>query len=53
MSFWENFTKVPENIQQNLEINAEKLEGKVVSNPTRESIDYEIKEQLIIEFYSR
>ena len=36
-----------------LEINAEKLEGKVVSNPTRESIDYEIKEQLIIEFYSR
>lgn len=36
-----------------LELNVEKLEAKVLQNPSREAIDYEIKEQLIIEFYSR
>lgn len=36
-----------------LELNVEKLSGTVLQNPGREAIDFEIKEQLIIEFYSR
>ena len=36
-----------------LELNVEKLSGTVLQNPGRETIDFEIKEQLIIEFYSR
>jgi small subunit ribosomal protein S4 len=36
-----------------LEFNSDKLEGKVLSNPTREDIDLNIKEHLIIELYSR
>lgn len=36
-----------------LELNVEKLSGTVLQNPGREVIDFEIKEQLIIEFYSR
>ena len=36
-----------------LEFDTETLTGKVVANPTREDIDSDIKEQLIVEFYSR
>ena len=36
-----------------LELNVEKLSGTVLQNPGRDAIDFEIKEQLIIEFYSR
>lgn len=36
-----------------LELNVEKLSGTVLQNPGRETVDFEIKEQLIIEFYSR
>ena len=36
-----------------LELNVEKLSGTVLQNPARETIDFEVKEQLIIEFYSR
>ena len=36
-----------------LEFNSEKLEGKVLALPTREDIDLNIQEHLIIELYSR
>ncbi len=36
-----------------LEFNSDTLEGKVLSLPTREDIDLNIKEHLIIELYSR
>lgn len=36
-----------------LEFNSEKLEGKILSIPSREDIDLNIKEHLIIELYSR
>ena len=36
-----------------LEFNAETLTGKVLALPTREDIDLDIKEHLIIELYSR
>ena len=36
-----------------LEFNSEKLEGKILSLPSREDIDLNIKEHLIIELYSR
>ncbi len=36
-----------------LEVNKAKLEGKVLSMPTRESIPIPITEQYIVEFYSR
>ena len=36
-----------------LQVNFEKLTGKVLSAPEREEIDLPIKEQLIVEFYSR
>jgi small subunit ribosomal protein S4 len=36
-----------------LEFNSEKLEGKVLALPTREDIDLNIKEHLIVELYSR
>lgn len=36
-----------------LEFNSEKLEGKILANPSREDIDLNIKEHLIIELYSR
>ncbi len=36
-----------------LELNEEKLEGKVVRLPLREEIDLPVEEQLIVEFYSR
>lgn len=36
-----------------LEFNSEKLEGKILALPTREDIDLNIKEHLIIELYSR
>ena len=35
------------------EINKVKMEGKLVSQPAREQIPVEIKEQLVVEFYSR
>lgn len=36
-----------------LEYNADALEGKVVGKPSREDIDYDIEEHLIIELYSK
>ncbi len=36
-----------------LEFNTESLTGKILALPTREDIDAEIKEQLVIELYSR
>ena len=36
-----------------LEFNTENLTGKILALPTREDIDTDIKEQLIIELYSR
>jgi small subunit ribosomal protein S4 len=36
-----------------VEVNAESLEGKVVTLPTREDIDIPIAEHLIVELYSR
>lgn len=36
-----------------LEFNSEKLEGKILALPTREDIDLNIKEHLIVELYSR
>ena len=34
-------------------VDVEKLEGKVLSVPTREEIDTPIAEHLIVEFYSK
>lgn len=36
-----------------LEVNKDALSGKVVTMPARSDIDYPVKEQLIVEFYSR
>ncbi|MBF4509581.1 MAG: 30S ribosomal protein S4 [Aeromicrobium sp.] len=36
-----------------LEIDVEKLQGKVLSLPAREQIDAPLREQLIVEFYSK
>ena len=36
-----------------LEFNTENLTGKILANPEREDIDTDIKEQLIVELYSR
>ncbi len=34
-------------------VDAEKLEGKIVAEPQREDLDYEIEEHLIVELYSK
>ncbi|HSH31502.1 MAG TPA: 30S ribosomal protein S4 [Candidatus Saccharimonadales bacterium] len=46
---------LPQNQPQNrwLSLNAKKLEAKVTGLPTREDADADIREQFIIEFYSR
>ncbi|MDQ7823206.1 MAG: 30S ribosomal protein S4 [Candidatus Eremiobacteraeota bacterium] len=36
-----------------LELNYEKAEGRIISLPTRQEIDTQINEQLIVEFYSK
>ncbi|MCX6090882.1 MAG: 30S ribosomal protein S4 [Atribacterota bacterium] len=36
-----------------LEVNPERLKATVVREPKREDIDYQIQEQLIVEFYSK
>ena len=36
-----------------LEVDVEKLQGKVLSLPTREQIDAPVREQLIVELYSK
>lgn len=41
------------NQAQWVSVDVEKLEGKVNSLPTREDIDFEIEEQLIVELYSK
>ena len=41
------------NQAQWVSVDVEKLEGKVNSLPTREDIDFEIDEQLIVELYSK
>lgn len=40
-------------IPQWLEFDTEKLEGKVISEPTREMIDVPVEEMLIVELYSK
>ncbi|KDR94277.1 SSU ribosomal protein S4P [Peptoclostridium litorale DSM 5388] len=49
-SLVENFTRVVPNW---LDIDAEKMSGKIVSLPTREDIDLDIAEHLIVELYSK
>ncbi|RCW49291.1 MULTISPECIES: 30S ribosomal protein S4 [unclassified Halanaerobium] len=39
--------------QEWLNVDLEKAEGKIVSLPEREDIDYPVEEHLIVEFYSR
>lgn len=36
-----------------LEVDIEKLQGNVISLPTRDQIDLDIQEQLIVELYSK
>ena len=36
-----------------LEYSAERLEGRMLALPPREDIDVPVKEQLIVEYYSR
>ena len=36
-----------------LEFDAERMEGKVISLPTRDQIEVPVKEQLVVEFYAR
>jgi len=36
-----------------LEVDVTKLQGKVLSLPTREQIDCPVREQLIVELYSK
>ena len=36
-----------------LEVNSEKIEGKVLSLPARDQIDAPVTEQLVVEFYAR
>jgi small subunit ribosomal protein S4 len=36
-----------------LEVNTDKMEGKVLSIPTREQIPVIVDERLIVEFYSK
>jgi small subunit ribosomal protein S4 len=36
-----------------LEVDIEKLQGKILSLPTREQIDCPVREQLIVELYSK
>jgi small subunit ribosomal protein S4 len=36
-----------------LEFSSERLEGRVLALPPREDIDVPVKEQLIVEYYSR
>ena len=36
-----------------LEVDIEKLQGSVISIPKRDQIDLDIKEQLIVELYSK
>lgn len=40
-------------VPQWLEVNAEKIEGKVISLPARDQIDAPVTEQLVVEFYAR
>lgn len=49
-SLVENFTRVVPNW---LDVEVEKMSGKVVSLPTREDIDLDIAEHLIVELYSK
>ncbi len=49
-SLVENFTRVVPNW---LNVDIEKMQGKVVALPTREDIDLEIEEHLIVELYSK
>jgi len=36
-----------------LELQPERMEGRVISLPSREQIDVPVNEQLIVEFYAR
>lgn len=49
-SLVENFTRVVPNW---LDVEIEKMSGKIVSLPTREDIDLDIAEHLIVELYSK
>ena len=45
----ENLTTAP----KWLEVNAEAMTAKVVAMPTKEDLDYEVNEQLVVELYSK
>ena len=46
-------TEKTTNVPKWLELNQEKLEGKVIALPKREDIDSQIAEQMIVELYSK
>ena len=41
------------NLPKWLEVNTEKLEGKIIALPARDDIDSQIAEHMIVEFYSK
>ncbi len=41
------------NIPEWLEMNGEKLQGKIVNYPSRDQMDVPVNEQLVVEFYAR
>lgn len=41
------------NVPQWLQVDTEKMEGKIIAEPTREDIDIPIEEHLIVELYSK
>lgn len=43
----------PQNAPKWLEVNADALSCKVVAMPTKEDLDYEVNEQLVVELYSK
>ncbi|WP_373897472.1 30S ribosomal protein S4 [Haloimpatiens sp. FM7315] len=50
---FKTFAENPKTLPKWLEANAEKLEGKVVAQPSREDIDVPVNETLIVELYSK
>ena len=49
----QNKTMKGENMPKWLEFDPEKLEGKVLALPTREDVDSQIAEHMIVELYSK
>lgn len=53
LEMFSSLKSVKVNTPKWLEFNSESLTGKVLANPERDDIDLNIKEHLIVEFYSR